>query len=462
MNSKRYSQYMYSYPHKTAYRPLKDLAFKDLASRLSGPGHGLYLHIPFCESKCGYCNLFSVTGQREGEMDAYLDAVERQLCQYEDVLSPWETEFSDFTIGGGTPLILSPPQLERAFLLIHQHLSLNSQAETIIETAPNQTTREKLKLLKDFGVTRVSMGIQSFSDPELKTLRRNHSAKKAEEMLALLMEYEFPTVNADFIYGVPGQTVKSFLLSLKKALAHKPQELFLYPLYVKHGVSLEQDLKNGLVLKEDLAFQQYLEASAFLKANGYRQDSMRRFTLGKDFPAQNTDSRENSGQPSGRPFGDCGFGTSLSVGCGGRSYLGNIHFCTPYAVDQAICLKQLKNYEETEDFTAITHGFVLSEEEIKRRYVIRHLLILPGLKLSLYKQHFHSSPLEDLPLLEEWLRKEYLMERGGYLCLTDMGMGLSDWLGPMLISPQVRSKMDEWEVFHGKTDGLIPGKLKEL
>lgn len=462
MNSKRYSQYMYSYPHKTAYRPLKGLSLKELAPRLSGTGHSLYLHIPFCESKCGYCNLFSVTGQREPEMEAYLDAVERQLCQYEGVLSPWNAEFSDFTIGGGTPLLLTPLQLERAFSMVHNHMPLNSQSETIIETAPNQTTPEKLRLLKNFNVTRVSMGIQSFSDQELKTLRRNHSAKRAEEKLALLMEYRFSRVNVDFIYGVPGQTVESLLTSLKKALIYSPSELFLYPLYIKHGASLEQELKKGMVLNEELAYKQYLEASAFLKSHGYMQDSMRRFTLRKKLPAQNTDSQENAVQPSGRPFGDCGFGTSLSLGCGGRSYLGSIHFCTPYAVDLAGCLKQLKTYEETEDFTAITHGFVLSEEEIRRRYVIRHLLILPGLKKSLYGKHFLSNPFKDFPILGEWLREGYITDCGDFLSLTETGMGLSDCLGPMLISLKVRSKMDEWEVTHGKTDDLIPGKLKEL
>ena len=81
-----YIQYMYSYPHKTAYRPLTGVRFCDYASALAGKGHGLYLHIPFCQSKCGYCNLFSVTGIEQDEIDRYLDTIERQSEQYQTVL----------------------------------------------------------------------------------------------------------------------------------------------------------------------------------------------------------------------------------------------------------------------------------------------------------------------------------------------------------------------------------------
>lgn len=431
---KRYSQYMYSYPHKTAYGPLRGLYLQDFASRLSGPGHGLYLHIPFCQTKCGYCNLFSVTGQGEHRMNKYLDAVERQLEQYQRVLSPFHTEFSDFTIGGGTPLLLTEAQTDRVFHMVRSHLRLEGQGQIVIETAPNQTTLQKLRLLRQAGVTRISMGIQSFFDSELAALRRNHGAKKAEEALGLLMEFDFPCVNVDFIYGVPGQTVDTFLQSLKRALTFQPKELFLYPLYVKHGVILERDLNSGMVLNEDLAYKQYLEASALLIAEGYDQDSMRRFV-----------KRESLGE---RRFEECGFGTSLSLGCGGRSYLGNLHFSTPYAVDQDSCLALLGEFERTKDHTVISHGFLLSDDEVRRRYLIRHLLIRPGLDKSRYYSCFQSLAEQDYPVLKEWTALGYIEDGEDFLSLTREGMGLSDWLGPQLISSDVRSKMDEWEAGH--------------
>ncbi len=428
-----YVQYMYSYPHKTAYRTLEGVSLKEYAHLLKGPGHGLYLHIPFCQGKCGYCNLFSVTGQGGGAVQRYLMAVEEQSGQYRALLSGQGTEFSQLVIGGGTPLYLSEAELERMFDMLEEEFHFSKDRELVIETAPNQTTEGKLRLLKQAGVTRVSMGIQSFSDEELLILKRGHSAGRAREALRLLKSFGFPCVNLDFIYGIPGQTEGSLLKSLKEALDYEPDEIFLYPLYIKQGVGLARD---GMVPDWKAAMGQYERACYFLKEKGFRQDSMRRFVR----------------QRGEREFSECGFGTSLALGCGGRSYLGRLHFCTPYAVEAGDCLKRLVDYENTKDYTEITHGILLSEEEIKRRYVIRHVLIKPGLPLKNYQEQFGSQAMEDFPLLKDWIEEGYAGlydhedagETKTYLALTEKGLGLSDYLGPQLISPEVRKAMEEW------------------
>lgn len=381
-----YVQYMYSYPHKTAYRPLKGVYLKDYASVLAGKGHGLYLHIPFCQSKCGYCNLFSVTGLGQEAADRYLTAVERQSSQYQEVLTSVGTEFSELVIGGGTPLYLTVQQLERMFHIVTCYFRFSENRSLVVETAPNQTTREKLELLKQAGVSRISMGIQSFSDKELSVLGRQHNAEKARKAFALIKTYNFPCVNVDFIYGIPGQTAASLLESLKEALQFEPEEIFLYPLYVKHGARMERE---GVVLEPETAFAQYQAASSFLRGNGYRQDSMRRFVR----------------QTTARTFSECGFGTSIGLGCGGRSYLGKLHFCSPYAITRSDCLARLKDYENTADFMEITHGIILSEEEVKRRYVIRHLLIRPGLELKRYQELFDEDVFEAFSLLRAWIEQ---------------------------------------------------------
>lgn len=422
-----YMQYMYSYPHKTAYRKMQE-NLRQYAHFLEGGGHGLYVHIPFCQARCGYCNLFSVTGRKAESVDGYLDAVERQSRQYREILTPFGTSFSHLTIGGGTPLYLTPPQLERMFFILKEYFSFAENRELAVETAPNQTTPEKLEVLKRVRTTRISLGIQSFSDRELKMLKRQHSGQKAREALKLLRAFGFPCINVDFIYGIPGQTCESLLDSLGEALEYEPEEIFLYPLYVKRGVGLERE---KAAMRPEEAFRQYERGSRFLKERGYRQDSMRRFVrLSK----------------AERVFSECGFGTSLALGCGGRSYLGNLHFCTPYAVTGSACGAMLEQYEGTEDFSGITNGILLSKEEQKRRYVIRHLLIRPGLLIDRYRERFGTNPQEDFPVLEEWAKKGFLRENEkGYLELTDTGMGLSDFLGPQLISPEIRRAMEEWE-----------------
>ncbi len=443
-----YIQYMYSYPHKTAYGPLEGVFLKDYADRMAGKGHGLYFHVPFCQGKCGYCNLFSVIHQTEEAIDQYLDGAERQICQYRAIFEPYGTEFSEFTIGGGTPLILTERQLERMFRITGENLKLQEGREIGIETAPNQTDKQKLMLLKEQGVTRVSMGIQSFLEEELKVLRRSHRAEQARKALELLRVVDFPCINVDFIYGIPGQTVDSLLYSLQEALVFEPDEIFLYPLYLKHGAGL---IQAGVVPDWRLASKQYQEAAAFLKAAGFRQDSMRRFVQ----------AWKNGKKDRQREFSECGFGTSLALGCGGRSYVGNLHFCTPYAITQKSCLEQLKRFEDTLDFSKITHGIFLSDEEVKRRYVIRHLLIRPGICLKQYEEDFGTSVYQDFPVLEKW-GQEGLVQAEEFLALTDKGMGLSDYLGPMLVSDQVCEKMKEWERVHESVDRVVPGKSEKL
>lgn len=431
-----YVQYMYSYPHKTAYRRLRGISLEQYVHYLKGGGNGLYVHLPFCQSKCGYCNLFSVTGQQEADVSRYLEAVSRQCIQYQQLLDSVQAEFDELVIGGGTPLLLTEQQLDRLFGMLQKHIRFLAQREAVIETAPNQTDARKLGILKQAGVTRVSVGIQSFHDQELRALGRKHQAQKAREALHLLKAADFACINTDFIYGIPGQTVQSLLDSLKEALAFAPDEIFLYPLYLHPGAWLKQRERDG---EETQAFLQYQHGSAFLKSAGYRQDSMRRFVR----------------QPGARPYQACGFGTSLALGCGGRSYLGNLHFCSPYATAQAECLQRLLEYEQTKDYTQITHGILLSEEERKRRYLIRHLLIQPGLSLDEYQKVFATAAMEEFPILNDWRKsgyvrlqenhKEQRKQKETFLSLTPEGMGLSDYLGPMLISEEVLALMKTWK-----------------
>ena len=244
-----YVQYMYSYPHKTAYRPLSGVNLEDYGDRFAGEDHSLYVHIPFCESKCGYCNLFSVTGLGQEEMKRYLDAAERQIGRYARILDRAGAVFSDLTVGGGTPLLLEEKLLERVFDMSEKYMKFTERPVRIIETAPNQTSGEKMALLKERGVTRVSMGIQSFQEQELYALGRKHGGAQARKALDLVKSFGFPCVNVDFIYGIPGQTADSLLESLREAVSFEPHEIFLYPLYVKHGAGLMKAVREGMVLE---------------------------------------------------------------------------------------------------------------------------------------------------------------------------------------------------------------------
>lgn len=428
-----YQQYMYSYPHKTAYRQLENVDIKDYIPYMYNQDNTLYFHIPFCESKCGYCNLFSIVGQGTDVVDRYIDAMERQVEQLVKLFvneNGPKVNFSELVLGGGTPLYLTIPQLQRIFDMA-ERLGFSGDS-IIVETSPRQTTVEKLQFLKECGVTRLSMGIQSMQQKELDTLHRRHSVVEVEKSVKLIKETDFEVVNLDIIYGIPGQTMESLKKTLDVVLSYDVEELFIYPLYIKKDTWLYEEKKT----QNEQAEAFYRFARRYLQEHGYTALSMRRFTKG----AVKTKAVS------------CGYENTLSVGCGGRSYLGPLHFCTPYQVRQKECIIQLEKYMETKDFSIINHGYLLTKEEEKRRFAIKNLLFYYGLNTNEYKLMFGSEFLSDFPMAEEWLQKGYVRNDGQRFCLTEEGMVRSDYLGPMFISDEVRQRM---EGFWSNKDAVI-------
>lgn len=422
-----YVQYMYSYPHKTAYGSLKGIHLADVINRIEGQENSLYIHIPFCQYKCGYCNLFSVAGQDTKRMEQYVEVMEKQAAQLAEII-PANIHFADLTIGGGTPLILPEELLSRVFDIAGNYFSFEyGKCPVVVETSPNQTTEGKLRLLKSYGVTRVSIGVQSFHEKELEMLYRYHTPQSAHAAIEAIKHIGFPCMNIDIIYGIPEQTENSLLVSLKQAIKYEPDELFVYPLYIKEGTQL---CKKGIKRGENTA-DLYQCAAAYLKENGYLQQSMRRFVRNK---------KERLEQKN-----LCGFGNTLSIGCGGRSYLGNLHFCTPYAVGQKQCSKGLRAYMEQEDFLTITHGYILSEDEQKRRYAMKHILFGKGIDRADYKAHFGEEVQRDFPMIDAWCQKGYAIVNDTHVTFTERGIALSDYLGAQFISTEVTEKMEVWK-----------------
>lgn len=420
-----YQQYMYSYPHKTAYRQIEEFTVNEYKYLLRQSDTSLYFHVPFCESKCGYCNLFSVVGQSENVQETYIDACKRQAEQY----MMTDVSFSDLTIGGGTPLLLSEKQLERLFDIAKTEFGWRDKPYSIIETSPNQTTAEKLAILKANDISRVSIGVQSFCQDELDVLCRHHTVNQAKKALRMLKDADFSCLNLDLIYGIKGQTMDSLMYSLQEAMYYEPDEIFIYPLYIKPNTIL--DIKHEKA--SDKRYEFYRFIADFLCRNGYKQYSMRRFAKIKD-------SVETQ-----RPDVDCGFENTISIGCGGRSYIGNIHFCTKYSVKQENCRRILNDYINCDDYTKVSYGYILSSDEMKRRYVMKNLLSCRGIYQTEYYDRFKSYVLEDYLILRKYIDERYILSDGTRLYLSEEGLALSDYIGPSLISDEVRQRMLEWK-----------------
>lgn len=424
-----YACYLYSYPHKTAYRELPQPVplHSAVGGRERDEAH-LYMHIPFCQSRCGYCNLFTTTGS---DTARYLHSLRRHARHWHEAGAAEAFRFRSFAIGGGTPLLLSAAQLQELFAVARDYFGVDpAKVPVSVETAPRQTTQEKLSVLQANGVERVSIGIQSFRENELKTLNRNHRPETALTALERLKHAGFPRLNIDLIYGIPGQTRESFLHSLTQALAFAPQEIFLYPLYIRPKTGME---KTGASGRQDptLTYRLYRAGRDRLLSQGFTQTSMRRFVC---CPA----AEEATGF-------SCSEENMISVGCGGRSYIGPLHFSEQYAVEQSACRKILREYMSRRDYREARYGFILPENERKRRHLIKNLLYYRGLDAALYSSFFGTQPHDDFPLLHALQAEGLCTCDGRYWKLTPEGLGYSDAIGPAFISSDVKLLMNRWK-----------------
>ena len=415
----RYVSYMYSYPHKTAYRTLTPpVSLSPYLERLEGREASLYFHIPFCAHKCGYCNLFSQQCCDAERISLYLHTMRRQAEQLS--VAAQGLKFTSFAVGGGTPLILDEGQLEELFCLAELFGVHPSRVFTSVETSPEYTQKSVLRQLRARGVERLSMGVQSFNETELKKLKRRPGLGTVVGALENIVEAGFPQFNLDLIYGIEGQTVESFMRSLNTALTYRPNELFIYPLYVRPGTRINVRSTN------DIGYAIYKSARELLVGQGFVQTSMRRFVR------RETTETEFS----------CGDEVMLSCGAGGRSYLGNLHYATPYAVRQQAIADEIDHYIRTTDFMTAANGFLLSTEEMQIRFIIKNLMYHRGVDLAEYEKRFGEKP--DRNLFREFTDRGWIEETGRIVRLTEEGMAYSDYIGQAFISPVVRKLMSEY------------------
>lgn len=416
----RYVDYMYSYPHKTAYRSFPaPVSLVPYLQQLEGRKGSLYFHIPFCSHKCGYCNLFSLQTNRTEYITAYLKTLHEQALQLASLTT--RLTFDNFAIGGGTPLLLTLPQLEQLFTIAELFNVHPSHAFTSIETSPEYADLSRLNLLKQAEVARVSIGIQSFQDEELKALKRRPRRNAIYQALEDIRKMDFPYFNIDLIYGIKGQTVDSFLDSLEQALRFEPNELFIYPLYVRQGTGITEREPD------DICFEMYRAACDLLLAKGFLQTSMRRFIL----------------HPSTDAEVSCGVEVMLSCGSGGRSYLGNLHYATRYTVCQRCIAEEIDRYIATTDFTVACNGFILSRREQQQRFIIKNLMYYMGIDKTEYHRRFGETT-DSVPLFSALAERKWIEETADRIRLTTEGLGYSDYIGQLFISPEIRQLMETY------------------
>lgn len=440
-----YRSYVYAYPHKTAYRPLVGRpALRELWAAERKDALSLYLHIPFCEVRCGFCNLFTRIGAPDELTTRYLDALDRQATAVREALGDEEpVRFAAAAFGGGTPTFLTAAELERLCDIAEKRMGADLRSVPLsVETSPSTATADRLAVLADRGTTRISIGVQSFVEAEARAAVRPQRRADVEAALDRIRDARIPVLNIDLIYGIDGQTEDSWRASLDAALGWRPEELYLYPLYVRPLTGLGR-LGADSEAAADAAWDEqrlrlYRAGRDHLLAHGYEQVSMRMF---RRADAPRTDGPDDYA---------CQTDGMIGLGCGARSYTTKLHYSFDYAVEMREVRAIIDGYTATEDFSRAEVGRYVDGDEARRRHLLQSVLQAEGLCLADYRERFGTSPADDFPLdLARFEARGWLdasAGASGLLRLSPEGLAHSDALGPELFSPGVRAAMAAYEL----------------
>ncbi|MDE6703617.1 MAG: radical SAM family heme chaperone HemW [Muribaculaceae bacterium] len=310
---------------------------------------GLYIHIPFCHSKCIYCDFYSMP--QTARLDALLDALAREYeLRRDEITAPFTTVY----IGGGTPSIVDPAKLAR----LCKALPMSDAEEFTIEVNPEDVTAERIKAWRDIGINRISMGIQSFDDNELHAIRRRHSAADVMKALDMLLEGGINNISCDLIYGLPGQSLMSWQDSLKRLLDYRLPHISAYCLSYEPGTALHVRMSAGKVTPTDdetleIMYSNLCRATADA---GYEHYEISNFSL----PGMR--SRHNSSYWTGTPY--------LGLGPGAHSYDGKTRRFNP---------GKLKEYIDSASITVVDEE---TENERFNDLLITALRTADGLDFS--------------------------------------------------------------------------------
>jgi oxygen-independent coproporphyrinogen-3 oxidase len=412
---------------------------------------GAYVHVPFCNRRCGYCNFTLIAG-RNDLVDAYLDCLERELRHALTYPRPVNTIF----IGGGTPTFLPPAQLDALLKIIARWLPLQDSGEYSCEANPIDCKPECLGLLRDAGVNRLSLGGQSFNDQKLLRLERDHTGNELQRAIELASHF-FDNLSVDLIFAVHGEKLTDWQRDLNIALSLPIQHLSNYGLTIEKGTTFfSRMLKGDLIeLDADRQLDMYLAAIDQLQNAGWKHYEV------SNFCQPGYQCRHNVGYWSGKCW--WGFGPGASS-CLTRTWIegnfGSEFACLPiksslaedrglstharYPPDPAVTQWALAtNHRSTTEYIKRIRSGRNPQAEIEwlnleqwiRQRLVFGLRQIDGIQLNELADLWGDSvePLFE-PYLSHYIRQGWLRYDGPSLQLTRQGLVISDSLWPDLLS----------------------------
>ena len=292
----------------------------------------LYIHIPFCISKCIYCDFNSIVTKSQA-VDEYLKAIEQELQS-----ATGKHSFKTVFIGGGTPTVLNEIQLDRLLNTISKYVDVPKLKEYTIEVNPGTLSDEKTIIMKKSHVDRISIGIQSFNDQYLKLLGRIHSSNEAKDIFLNLREKGFNNISIDLIYGYPAQTLNEWKEDLRECCKLDPEHISAYCLTYEQGTPIVEMTDSGTLkkLSEEEELKMYQFTNDFLRDNDYNHYEI------SNFAKQDKECLHNTVYWKTREY--------IGIGAGAFSYVNGERYCNIKSIKEytssSISKKGLKCFSE--------------------------------------------------------------------------------------------------------------------
>lgn len=399
----------------------------------------LYIHIPFCVQKCAYCDFLSAPANDAAKAE-YVDALKKEIQRYREVASSYQV--SSVFVGGGTPSILSCEQMGEIFKMLRQVFTIDRDAEITIEANPGTVTEEKLEGWKQAGINRISFGLQSVNNEELKMLGRIHTYEEFRESYDMARQAGFDNINIDLISAIPGQTVKSWEHTLRTVAELHPEHISAYSLIIEEGTPFyerfaedERIREEGghprLLPEEDVERQMYELTETFLHTKGYERYEI-----------------SNYAKPGYECRHNCGYWTRkdyLGLGLGASSLVEHQRFQNTSELKTYLeqeyspqCEGQHERIAETiqlQEETGLTqtghhiHIETLDKKSEMEEFMFLGLRLMAGISRQQFEKKFQVTLNSVYGEVLRKLKGEQLIEEvAGYVRLTEHGIDVSNYV----------------------------------
>ena len=367
----------------------------------------LYLHIPFCVSKCKYCDFLSAPSGEE-QRQIYVERLCRRIRYWSDVIHNYGYEIVSIFVGGGTPSILTEAQITQVFEAVHESFPIREDAEITLEMNPGTDVKDKLPMYRELGINRLSMGLQSADNEELKCLGRIHTYEDFRQVYQWAREAGFTNINVDLMSAIPGQTLESYEDTLRKVADLEPEHISAYSLIIEEGTPFYERYGEGRHAEElpdeDIERQMYVRTGEILEDYGYHRYEI------SNYAKDGYECRHNLGYWDRKEY--------LGLGAGASSLMDHIRWKEPDHIGPSTGLV----LEEREDFTRLRRKDAMEE------FMFLGLRKINGVsEYDFYKSFRVSMDEIYKESIENLIKEGLLVREEDRIRLTDRGIDLSNY-----------------------------------